>query len=100
MKDLKTRLKEHIVEWDPVDLIAVTNQDEYDVEINMILARVSHGMSTPEIGKVIRDVFVAQFRDVLQAEAGELNSKKLPKESDGEFSRGCLSVAKSISHYV
>ena len=47
MKDLKTRLKERIVEWDPVDLIAVTNQYEYDVEVDMILARVSHGMSTP-----------------------------------------------------
>ena len=100
MKDLKTRLKERIVEWDPVGLIVVTNQDEYDVEINMILARISHGMSTPEIGKVIRDVFVAQFRDVLQAEASELNSKKPPKESDGEFSRGCLAIAKAICHYV
>lgn len=36
MKDLKTRLTERIVEWDPVDLISVTDKNEYDHEIDII----------------------------------------------------------------
>lgn len=100
MKNLKTRLTERIVEWDPVDLISVTDKNEYNHEIDMILSRVVHGMTTQQIAGVIRDVFIEQFRDVLQAETSELRIGKLPKESDGEFSKGCLVVAKAISHYV
>ena len=100
MKDLKTRLTERIVEWDPVDLVSVTDKNEYNHEIDMILSRVTHDMNTQQIAGVIRDVFIEQFRDVLQAETSELRIGKLPKKSDGEFSKGCLVVAMAISHYV
>lgn len=65
MKDLKTRLTERIVEWDPVDLVSVTDKNEYNHEIDMILSRVTHDMNTQQIAGVIRDVFIEQFRDVL-----------------------------------
>lgn len=100
-KTIATEITKRINEWDPMDLFPLgVPEDEYHKECEMIAQRIQPGMTVTEVATVIRDVFVEMFGDVLCASYSEIHSKKPVKESDGNFSKKCISIAKSLVHYL
>lgn len=100
-KNITAEITKRINEWDPMDLFPLgVPDDEYHKECEMIAQRLRPGMSVTEAATVIRDVFVEMFGDVLCASYSEIHSQKPVKETDGSFSKKCISIAKSLVHFL
>lgn len=54
-------VKENIDEWDPIDLFTCAPDDEYDIEIKMIVDNMYDGITYDLLAKVIYNVFLKMF---------------------------------------
>ena len=82
--ELFYRIKKDLCQWDPVDLVTITSEHEYDIECKAIASELQPGMGVFQIATIIRDVLMKHFGDILPA--NKKNSKtpafqKLPTAS-------------------
>lgn len=98
--ELFYRIKKDLCQWDPVDLVTITSEHEYDIECKAIASELQPGMGVFQIATIIRDVLMKHFGDILPANKKELKNTSFPKAADGEFSRRCISMARDVRAYV
>ena len=62
----KDVLREVINEWDPIDLLSIAPDDEYDPEINEILKTVTGiEVDTEQLANILQKVFIQYFNEEL-----------------------------------
>lgn len=62
----KEVLREVINEWDPIDLLSIAPEDEYDPEINEILKIVTGiEVDTEQLAIILQEVFIQYFNEDL-----------------------------------
>lgn len=98
--ELSFQLRKNLCQWDPVDLVSITSKHEYDIECDAIASRLHPDMGVFQIAAVIKNVLMSQFEGILPVNKTEMQNSGLPKVTDGEFSKRCISVAKNIRAYV
>lgn len=62
MKDYD-EVKRMIDEWDPIDLLNIAPSDEYEYEVNQIIALLNHNLTENELAAEIFEVFKNEFGD-------------------------------------
>lgn len=98
--ELFYQINKNLCEWDPVDLVTITSEHEYEIECKIIASKLQAGMSVFQVAAVIRDVLIKQFGDILPINKKELKNTTFPKATDGDFSRRCISMARNVQTYV
>lgn len=56
-------VKTAVNEWNPYGLLPHAGQDEFHVEIRMIINRINDNTSVDELAQIISSVFIEQFND-------------------------------------
>ena len=63
----KEKIRDVVNRYDPMGLLDICPEDEYDPEIELMIARVEKGMTVEELAGIVHAVFLEMFEESLDS---------------------------------